>query len=156
MLRPEFLREAIRLSVEKMESGAGGPFGAVIVRDGDIVGRGWNQVTSTNDPTAHAEVVAIRNACSNLESFSLAGCELYSSCEPCPLCLAAAYWARLDRIYFAASCDDATAAGFDDRNFYRELCLPVTDRSIRMQQALRHESLAAFRKWAAKSDRVPY
>lgn len=156
MLRLEFLREAIRLSVEKMESGAGGPFGAVIVRDGEIVGRGWNQVTSTNDPTAHAEVVAVRDACSNLKSFSLAGCELYSSCEPCPLCLAAAYWARLDRIYFAASCDDATAAGFDDRNFYRELCAGVAERSIPMQQALRDESLAAFRKWTAKSDRVPY
>ncbi len=156
MLRPEFLREAIRLSVEKMDGGAGGPFGAVIVRDGEIVGRGWNQVTSTNDPTAHAEVVAIRDACANLKSFSLAGCELYSSCEPCPLCLAAAYWARIERIYFAASCGDAVAAGFDDRNFYRELCLPVTDRSIPMQQALRGESLAAFRKWLAKSDRVPY
>ena len=156
MLRPEFLREAIRLSVEKMESGDGGPFGAVIALDGEIVGRGWNQVTSTNDPTAHADVVAIRDACSNLKSFSLACCELYSSCEPCPLCLAAAYWARLDRIFFAASCDDATAAGFDDRNFYHELCAPASQRSLPMQQALRDEALAAFEKWAAKSDRVSY
>ena len=156
MLRREFLREAIRLSVEKMESAAGGPFGAVIVRDGKVIGRGWNQVTSTNDPTAHAEVVAIRDACSKLKSFSLSGCELYSSCEPCPLCLAAAYWARIERIYFAASCDDATAAGFDDRNFYRELCLQVTERSIPMQQALREEALAALHKWAAKPDRVRY
>lgn len=156
MMRPEFLREAIRLSIEKMEGGAGGPFGAVIVRDGEIIGRGWNQVTSTNDPTAHAEIVAIRDACSNLSSFSLAGCELYSSCEPCPLCLAAAYWARLDRISFAASCDDAAAAGFDDRSFYRELCAPAAERAIPMQQAMRADALAAFRIWANKNDRIEY
>ncbi len=156
MLRPEFLREAIRLSVEKMESGAGGPFGAVIVRDSEIIGRGWNQVTSTNDPTAHAEIVAIRDACSKLNSFSLAGCELYSSCEPCPLCLAAAYWARLDQIYFAVSCDDAATAGFDDRNFYRELRAPSVERSIPTQQALRDEALVAFEIWNARTDRVCY
>ena len=156
MLRPEFLREAIRLSIEKMESGAGGPFGAVIVRDGEIIGRGWNQVTSTNDPTAHAEIVAIRDACSNLNSFSLAGCELYSSCEPCPMCLAAVYWARLDRIYFAASAADAEAAGFDDRNFYQELRASAARRAIPMQQAMRSDALAAFRFWANKDDRIEY
>jgi len=106
-LDPAFLREAIRLSIEKMEANEGGPFGAVVVRNGEIIGRGWNQVTSTNDPTAHAEVVAIRDACSHLKTFSLAGCEIYSSCEPCPLCLAAIYWSRLDAIYYAATCDDA-------------------------------------------------
>ncbi len=156
MLRLEFLREAIRLSIEKMESGAGGPFGAVIVRDDKIVGRGWNQVTSANDPTAHAEVVAIRDACSKLKTFSLAGCELYSSCEPCPLCLAAAYWARIERIYYGASCDDTTAAGFDDRDFYREVALPLSERAIPMQQALHEEALVAFDAWRNKSDRIPY
>jgi guanine deaminase len=156
MLRPEFQREAIRLSVEKRESGAGGPFGALVVRDGEIVERGWNQVTSTNEPTAHAEVVAIRDACSNLNSFSLASCELNCSCEPCPLCLAAAYWARIGRIYFAASCDDATAAGFDDRNFYRELCASVSERSIPMLQSLREETLVAFDAWRKRPDRIQY
>ncbi len=156
MLNPDFLREAIRLSVEKMEAGAGGPFGAVIVRDGEIVGRGWNKVTSTNDPTAHAEVVAIRDACSNLQTFSLTGCDVYSSCEPCPMCLAAIYWARVERIYYAASADDAAAAGFDDREFYRELCAPLIERSIPMQQALRRDALPALQAWAGKSDRVPY
>src|SRR5262245_29961376 len=124
-----FLREAIRLSIDKMQANEGGPFGAVIVRDGQIIGRGWNRVTSTNDPTAHAEIVAIRDACSRLKTFSLAGCEIYSSCEPCPLCLAAIFWARLDRIFYAATCEDAAAAGFDDGILYRELALPVANRS---------------------------
>ncbi len=113
----DFLREAIRLSIKKMEANEGGPFGAVVVRNGEMVGRGWNRVTSTNDPTAHAEVVAIRDASSRLKTFSLAGCEIYSSCEPCPLCWAAIYGSRLDRIYYAVTCDDAAAAGFDDRHF---------------------------------------
>lgn len=152
----DFLREAIRLSLEKMEANEGGPFGAVVVRDGTIVGRGWNRVTSTNDPTAHAEVVAIRDACSRLQTFSLAGCEIYSSCEPCPLCLAAIYWARLDRVYFAATCDDAAAAGFDDRSFYREVRKPTKERSIPMVQALRDEALVALQAWIAKADRIRY
>jgi len=155
-MKLDFLREAIRLSLEKMEGNEGGPFGAVIVRDGEIVGRGWNRVTSTNDPTAHAEVVAIRDACSHLKTFSLAGCEIYSSCEPCPLCLAAIYWSRLDRIYHAATCDDAAAAGFDDRNFYRELAKPVGDRSIPMEQALRDEACVALKAWMQKEDRIRY
>jgi guanine deaminase len=153
---PVFLREAIRLSVEKMEANEGGPFGAVVVRDGEIVGRGWNRVTSTNDPTAHAELVAIRDACSCLKTFSLAGCEVYSSCEPCPLCLAAIYWARLDRIYYAATCDDAASAGFDDRNFYREIRKPVAGRSIPMEQAMREEALVALQAWMNKADRIRY
>ena len=152
----EFLREAIRLSIEKMEANEGGPFGAVVVRNGEIVGRGWNRVTSTNDPTAHAEVMAIRDACSRLKTFSLAGCEIYSSCEPCPLCLAAIYWSRLDCIYYAATCDDAAAAGFDDRSFYQEVRKPTGERSIPMEQALREEALVALQAWAKKEDRIRY
>lgn len=155
-MNPAFLREAIRLSAEKMAADEGGPFGAVVVRDGRVVGRGWNRVTSTNDPTAHAEVVAIRDACANLGTFSLAGCELYTSCEPCPLCLAAIYWARLDRVDYAATCDDAAAAGFDDRKFYAELSKPAGERAVPMEQALRDEACAALRAWAEKPDRVPY
>lgn len=155
-LNPAFLREAIRLSIEKMEANEGGPFGAVVVRNGEIVGRGWNQVTSTNDPTAHAEVVAIRDACSHLKTYSLAECEIYSSCEPCPLCLAAIYWSRLDAIYYAATCDDAAAAGFDDRHFYREITKPVGERAIPMQQALRDEALVALQTWMKKEDRIRY
>jgi tRNA(Arg) A34 adenosine deaminase TadA len=155
-MTPSFLRDAIRLSIEKMEAGEGGPFGAVVVRDGEIVGRGWNRVTSTNDPTAHAEIVAIRDACSRLSTFSLTGCEIYTSCEPCPMCLAAIYWARLDRIYYAATCEDATAAGFDDSPFYREVALPPGSRSIPMIQGLQQEACEAFRRWMGKGDRVPY
>ena len=152
----DFLREAIRLSLEKMEAGEGGPFGAVVVRGGQIVGRGWNRVTSANDPTAHAEIVAIREACARLNTFSLAGCEIYTSCEPCPMCLAAIYWARLERIYYAATCQDAAAAGFDDGNFYRELTAPPGSRSIPMVQDLRQEACEAFRTWLGKADRVAY
>ncbi|MGA2067060.1 MAG: nucleoside deaminase [Thermoguttaceae bacterium] len=152
----DFLREAIRLSLEKMEAGEGGPFGAVIVRNGEIVGRGWNRVTSTNDPTAHAEIVAIRDACGSLGMFWLAGCEIYSSCEPCPMCFAAIYWARLERIYYAATCEDATAAGFDDAPFYRQLALPPGSRSIQMVQDLRQEACEAFAAWLRKPKRVAY
>jgi len=151
-----FLREAIRLSIEKMDGNEGGPFGAVIVQGGQIIGRGWNRVTSTNDPTAHAEVVAIRDACSRLKSFSLAGCEIYCSCEPCPLCLAAIYWSRLNCIYHAATSADAAAAGFDDLNFYRELALPTENRLIPMVQALRDEACQALRAWVKKEDRIRY
>ena len=155
-MKQQFLREAIRLSIEKMNAGEGGPFGAVIVRDGEIISRGWNRVTSTNDPTAHAEIVAIRNACARLQSFSLAGCEIYTSCEPCPMCLAAIYWARLVRIIYAATCADATAAGFDDSPFYRELALPAGQRSIPAVQDLREEACQAFAAWLEKENRVRY
>lgn len=155
-MNPAFLREAIRLSIEKMEANEGGPFGAVIVREGQIIGRGWNRVTSTNDPTAHAEVVAIRDACAHLQTFSLAGCEIYASCEPCPLCLAAIYWSRLDRVYYAATRDDAAAAGFDDRSFYREFAKPAGERSIPMEQALRDEACVALQAWRKKEDRIRY
>jgi tRNA(Arg) A34 adenosine deaminase TadA len=151
-----FLREAIRLSYEKMSANEGGPFGAVVVRDGEIIGRGWNRVTSSNDPTAHAEIVAIRDACRRLKTFTLRGCEIYSSCEPCPLCLAAIYWSRLERLYYAATCQDAAVAGFDDQHFYDELRKPTSKRALIMQQALRDEALVPLRAWVAKQDRTEY
>ena len=155
-MNPEFLREAIRLSIEKMLGNEGGPFGAVIVRHGEIIGRGWNQVTSTNDPTAHAEIVAIRDACSHLKSHSLEDCEIYCSCEPCPMCLSAIHWSRLGHIYFGATSNDATAAGFDDQHFYRELVKPADERCIPIRQALRDEACQAFQAWLQKEDRIGY
>lgn len=151
-----FLREAIRLSIEKVAAGEGGPFGALVVRQGEIVGRGWNRVIGTNDPTAHAEIVAIRDACRQLATFRLAGCTLYASCEPCPMCLAAAYWARIERLCYAASSEDAAAAGFDDSWIADQLGLPAELRSLPSQQALRHEAQAAFRAWLGKADRREY
>ena len=151
-----FLREAIRLSIEKMNAGEGGPFGAVVVRDGQIVGVGWNRVTSGNDPTAHAEIVAIRDACLRLGTFRLSGCELYASCEPCPMCLAAIYWARIDRLCYAATREDAARAGFDDAWLYDQIALPSRQRSIPTSQHLRGEALPAFDAWAKKEDRVEY
>jgi len=151
-----FLREAIRLSRSRMQQGSAGPFGAVIARDGVIVARGWNAVTSSLDPTAHAEVVTIRRACRKLATFHLEGGVLYSSCEPCPMCLAAAYWARIDRLVYAATRDDAAHAGFDDAIIYREVPLPPQERSLRTTQLLRAEAVAVFEEWLAKPDRVPY
>jgi tRNA(Arg) A34 adenosine deaminase TadA len=151
-----FLREAIRLSSEKMEADEGGPFGALIVKDGKIVGRGWNRVTSANDPTAHAEVEAIRDACASLETFTLEGCEIYASCEPCPMCLAAIYWARLDRLYFAATRSDAAGAGFDDDLIYSELSKPWASRSLNMEAHLREEAQHVFEQWNQKADRTAY
>lgn len=152
----EFLHEAIRLSLEKSQAGEGGPFGAVIVKDGKVVGQGWNRVTSTNDPTAHAEITAIRDACRRLGTFSLAGCEIYTSCEPCPMCLAAIYWARLDRVYYAATRQDAAAVGFDDSRIYDELAMDIGDRSVPMAQDFHEEACEAFRVWLQKVDRTPY
>ena len=152
----EFLRTAIWLAREKMREGAGGPFGAVIVKDGEIIARGWNQVTSINDPTAHAEIVAIRAACHRLGSFRLEGCDLYSSCEPCPMCLAALYWARIGRLFYAASRLDAREAGFDDDLLYREICLPPDQRVLPASQALREEALLALDEWKAESDKIGY
>ncbi len=150
------LREAIRLSRTRMRQGRGGPFGAVVARDGVIVARGWNAVTSNLDPTAHAEVVAIRRACRRGAAFSLAGCVLYASCEPCPMCLAAAYWARLDRLVYAATREDAARAGFDDARIYREMSLPSVERSLPTEHLLRDEATAVFEEWLAKTDRVGY
>jgi tRNA(Arg) A34 adenosine deaminase TadA len=150
------LSEAIRLSRTRMREGRGGPFGAVVARDGVIVARGWNAVTSSLDPTAHAEVVAIRRACRKLGSFSLAGCVLYASCEPCPMCLAAAYWSRVDRLVYAATREDAAVAGFDDAFIYDEVPLLPEARSLHTDHLLRAEAAAVFEEWLAKPDRVPY
>ncbi len=152
----EFMQAAVDLAAEHMRAKDGGPFGAVIVRGKQIVGRGWNRVTSTNDPTAHAEVVAIRAAATTLNSFSLEGCVLFTSCEPCPMCLAAAYWARVDRIVFAADRFDAAAAGFDDEQFYAEVGLPISQRRILTEQTLRDAAVQVFDEWRAMPDKVPY
>jgi len=151
-----FMARAIQLSIENVQSGQGGPFGAVIVQDGNIVAEGVNCVTTNNDPTAHAEVVAIREACRKLRSFELKDCELYTSCEPCPMCLGAIYWARLARIYFGNSAADASKIGFDDSAIYRECARSYTERSIPMVQVMREQALAAFRAWKEKTDKIPY
>ena len=150
------MRAAIRLSISKMREGCGGPFGAVIVKGGKIVGRGWNQVTSTNDPTAHAEVVAIRDACERLKTFQLDGCDLYTSCEPCPMCLSAIYWSRLRKVYYGNTRKDAAKIAFDDDFIYEQVALPIHKRTLVMTELLRDEALAAFKEWAAKTDKVPY
>ena len=149
------MRRAIELARSSIQSG-GGPFGAVVARDGVIVAEGQNRVTVWNDPTAHAEVVAIRDACARLGTFSLAGCEIYTSCEPCPMCLSAIYWARLDRIWFANTKVDAAAIEFDDHFIYDELAKPVAHRAIPMTGMLRDEALAAFQDWQANASRVRY
>lgn len=150
------VREAIRVARIRMRQGRGGPFGAVVARGGLIVARGWNAVTSTPDPTAHAEVVAIRRACRRLDTFRLDGCVLYASCEPCPMCLAAAFWARVDRLVYAATRDDAARAGFDDAFIYDQVPLAPDARSLRMDQLLGAEAVTVFDEWLAKPDRVPY
>src|SRR5436189_4889487 len=149
-MKPKFMREAIRISVARMRANCGGPFGAVVVRKGKIVGRGWNQVTSTHDPTAHAEVTAIRDACRRLKTFQLDDCELYTSCEPCPMCLSAIYWARFKRVFYANTRKDAAKILFDDDFLYREVGLPIPKRSIPMKQFLREEAILAFKEWDKK------
>jgi guanine deaminase len=155
-MKEEYMREAIRLSLEKMEAGFGGPFGAVVVRNGEIIARGYNNVLSSNDPTAHAEVDAIRKACAFLGTFQLADCELYTSCEPCPMCLGAIYWARPRAVYYGNTKEDAAAIGFDDQFIYDEILLPYEKRSIPMYPLLRQEAQAAFQAWAEKPDRAEY
>lgn len=155
-LQEFFMREAIRLSRKKMQENAGGPFGAVIVRNGEIIAQGWNRVTSCDDPTAHAEIVAIRQACQTLQIYQLDGCEIYSSCEPCPMCLGAIYWARLDRLYFANNREDAAQAGFDDAHIYRELLRALTDRTLPVEQLLREEAQLVFKEWDKKPDKTMY
>lgn len=150
------MREAIRLAEDDMRAGRGGPFGCVIVRAGAIVARGSNRVTSTNDPTAHAEVVAIREACRALGTFQLTDCELYTSCEPCPMCLSAIYWARLPRVYFGNTRGDAAAIGFDDDFIYSQIPLPPEQRRVAMRPLLRDEAQRAFAEWQTKSDKVRY
>ena len=153
---PEFLRRAISLATENVLSARGGPFGAVIVRDGSIVGEGANSVTATFDPTAHAEVTAIRAACRTLGIFSLAGCELYTSCEPCPMCLAASYWARLDVVYYGCSAADAARAGFDDAFLYAEFQKDRQFRALPEYQLLGDEATASFDVWMASPVKIPY
>ncbi|MFC2152297.1 nucleoside deaminase [Bacteroidota bacterium] len=151
----EFMRKAIELSIKNVEE-HGGPFGAVIVKDGEIIAKGVNKVTSTNDPTAHAEVNAIREATAKLGTFNLQGCEIYSSCEPCPMCLGAIYWAHLDKLYFANTKQDARNIDFDDSFIYDELDLPVEKRKIPTIQILREEAIEAFNKWRNKEDKIEY
>jgi len=150
------MRRAIELSLQNVHSGNGGPFGALVVKDDEIVGEGANQVLATNDPSGHAEVIAIRAACQKLNTFQLAGCEVYTSCEPCPMCMGLIYWARPKDVYYANTAADAAKIGFDDAVIYHELTLPNSQRSIRMQQVLREEALAAFEAWESKPDKVPY
>jgi guanine deaminase len=151
-----FMARAIQLSVDNVVSGAGGPFGAVIVKDGAIVAEGVNRVTATNDPTAHAEVVAIRAACAKLGVFLLKNCEIYTSCEPCPMCLGAIYWAHIAHIYFANVAADASAIGFDDSLIYRQFAQSLASRSIPMTQLMRDQALAAFRAWQEKPNKIVY
>jgi tRNA(Arg) A34 adenosine deaminase TadA len=155
-MQPEFMRAAIRLSLAKMRANCGGPFGAIVVRHGKIIGRGWNQVTSTNDPTAHAEVTAIRAACQRLKTFQLDDCELYTSCEPCPMCLSAIYWARFKKVYYANTRKDAAKIQFDDDLIYREVARPISKRIIPMKQLLRPEALKVFAEWQTKKDKIHY
>jgi guanine deaminase len=152
----EFMKEAIRLSIDNVEKGTGGPFGAVIVKNGRIIASGTNQVTANNDPTAHAEVIAIRKACEALKSFQLEGCEIYCSCEPCPMCLGAIYWARPDKIFYANSKEDAAQIHFDDQFIYDEIALPPEKRRVFTKQLLREEALEAFRKWTSSTKKVLY
>ena len=150
------MREAIRLSRQKMSANQGGPFGAVIARDGKIIARGWNRVTTANDPTAHAEIAAIRDACKKLKRFRLDDCELYTSCEPCPMCLGAIYWARLKRVLYATTRADAAAIEFADAFIYDEIRRPISRRVIPMKPLLRAEALKVFAEWQKKADKVSY
>ena len=150
------MQEAVRLAEEGMRSNRGGPFGCVIVRCGEIIARGRNCVTSTNDPTAHAEVTAIREACQHLHTFQLADCELYASCEPCPMCLAAIYWARIPTVYYGNTRADAAKIGFDDDFIYQQIPLPPNERTIIMRPLLREIAQTTFKAWAEKSDKTAY
>ncbi len=151
-----FMREAIGLSEEGLKAGRGGPFGCVVVRKGTVVGRGSNQVTSTLDPTAHAEIVAIRDACRTLGTFKLDDCELYASCEPCPMCLSAIYWSRIPEVYYGNTRQDAAAVGFDDEFIYGQIPLAPGERTVSMKPLLRDEAKGAFSAWSAKPDKVRY
>lgn len=150
------MRKAIELSRNGITTGEGGPFGCVVVKGDKIIGSGWNQVTSAKDPTAHAEIVAIRDACTRLQSFQLTGCEIYTSCEPCPMCMGAIYWARPDKVYYANTHQDAAAAGFDDSFIYEELTAPVNNRKIPMIRVEQPEALQVFKEWKEKGDKMVY
>lgn len=155
-MKKQFMLKAIELSIENVRSGKGGPFGAIVVKNGQIIATGANSVTANNDPTAHAEIVAIRNACAALGSFQLTDCELYTSCEPCPMCLGAIYWARPKVVYYANSARDAAAIDFDDSFIYEQIALPHEQRSIPCIQAMRAEGLESFRLWKEKQDKIKY
>jgi len=150
------MRRAIALSLENVRSNDGGPFGAVVVKGGHIFGEGTNQVLATNDPSAHAEVVAIREACRRLNTFQLTGCEIYTSCEPCPMCMGLIYWSRPERVYYANTAADAASIGFDDDFIYHELARDPQKRALKMEQIMRDEALLAFREWDKKPDKVRY
>jgi len=154
--KSKYMLEAIKKAEENIVTGKGGPFGAVVVRNGEIIASVGNCVTSTNDPTAHAEVVAIREACKVLNTFDLTGCEIYASCEPCPMCLGAIMWARIDKLYYAADRIDASRAGFDDELFYSELELPVEKRLLKPTQIHQKEANEVFNKWIKETDKIPY
>jgi len=156
MCKEKFMEEAVNAALKGMNNNEGGPFGCVVVKDGEIVGRGNNKVTSTNDPTAHAEVTAIRDACNNLGSFQLDGCVIYTSCEPCPMCLGAIYWARPDKVYYGSNQVDAANIGFDDEFIYKEIPLPYEKRSIPFEQLARDIALKPFQEWTAKVDKTEY
>ena len=151
-----FMGRTIELSIKSVQSGNGGPFGALVVKDNQIIAEGTNQVTLNNDPTAHAEIVAVREACRKLHNFQLTGCDIYTSCEPCPMCMAAFYWARPARIYYAGTREDAAGAGFQDSYIYEQLELPSSRRAIPMTQLMRDEALNAFHMWTSKEDRKRY
>ncbi len=155
-MHEHFMKRAIELSQKNIDNGTGGPFGAVIVKDNKIIGEGWNKVTSQNDPTAHAEVEAIRSACKNINNFDLAGAVIYTSCEPCPMCLSAIYWARIEQIFYANTKQDAANIQFDDNFIYQEIAKPYSDRKIPMRQMGREQALKVFECWANKSDKIPY
>lgn len=152
----DFMRRAIALSAEGMAQGAGGPFGAVVVKDGKIIAEGWNEVTSSNDPTAHAEVQAIRRAAQALGTFDLSGCDVYASCEPCPMCLSAIYWSRASHLFYGAKAAHAAAAGFDDAFLYEQMKLPEAQRTLPTKSIMTNEAAEVFQAWLAKPDRVPY
>jgi tRNA(Arg) A34 adenosine deaminase TadA len=151
-----FMELVIDMAAKNVEKGKGGPFAAIVVKGGRIIGKGTNLVTSINDPTAHAEIIAIREACKNLNSFHLHGCEIYTSCEPCPMCLGAIYWARIEKVYYAGTREDAMSAGFDDSKFYEEICKSPAERTIKMEQMLQQDVRQAFDRWINKKDKIPY
>lgn len=155
-MKNPFMARAIELSIENVRTGRGGPFGAVVVKGGAIIAEGANNVTATNDPTAHAEIIAIREACKKLGAFELTGCEIYTSCEPCPMCLGAIYWARPDRVYYGNTAEDAARAGFDDSFIYEEIPQSHAQRKIPMEQIMRDEAIEAFRAWERSANKVRY
>jgi guanine deaminase len=152
----EYIKKAVEVAVENVEKNNGGPFGAVVVKDGKIIGVGRNQVTATNDPTAHAEIQAIRAACNYLQEFQLKDCDIYTSCEPCPMCIGAIYWARPRSVYYACTKEDAARIGFDDHFIYEQIKLPIEKRSIRMQQLMPQEFYSPFKAWEASNTKISY